>query len=57
MKNSYLNLSVQEMLVKIREKHIDVISIILEEMNNILPLYIENIVKNIYNHYNIGGVK
>lgn len=40
------------MLVKIREKHIDVIPIILEELNNILPLYIENIVKNIYNHYN-----
>jgi hypothetical protein len=52
MKNSYLKPSVQEMLVKIREKHIDVIPIILEELNNILPLYIENIVKNIYNHYN-----
>jgi hypothetical protein len=43
-------LSIDIMLERIRNKHIDIdiIPLIQEELNNILPQYIEEIIKNTY---------
>ena len=43
------SLDLKKMLEKIRENHIDIIPIIQEELDKILPQYIEEIVKNMYN--------
>lgn len=41
-----LDLSV--MLEAIRQKHIDINTIIKEELNEVLPQYIDNIIQNVY---------
>ena len=48
--------SVQQILEKLRDNHIDVIPIILEELQEILPQYIEDIIRNVYN-IEMEGVK
>lgn len=43
------SLDLKEMLEKIRENHIDIVPIIQEELDKILPQYIEEIVEGMYN--------
>lgn len=43
------SISIREMLERIRENHVDIVPIIQEELDKILPQYIEEIVENMYN--------
>jgi len=47
--------SLNVMLERIRDSHIDIVPIIKEELDNLLQQYIEEIVKNIYE--NLGEEK
>jgi len=51
-----ISLSAKVMMEAIRSHHIDIEGIIKEELQDILPQYIEDIIRNMYN-IEIEGVK
>ena len=58
-KRSYHKHTIELMLEQLRYNHIDIIAIIQEELMQVLPQYVEDIIKNTYEMkvLNVMGVK